>query len=258
MFIGWVICFINYTFFIALLTFYLIGSKATKFRIDRKAHERNVVAASARTWTHVVCNGFVAAQHALFYYLDAGCTESLIDFSKMYNSSWWAVGVLSATACCAGDTLASELGPVLPFSQPYLITSLSPVPKGTNGGVSLAGTVASAFGGLLVGAAFYMSVIVLAVGDQSVEQTMLSQWPIMVVCGVAGILGSLIDSFLGATLQYSGVAQDGCVVECPEPGVSYISGNAILDNHSVNFLSSLITSLLVPRFAVLLWSYSHV
>lgn len=35
-----------------------------------------------------------------------------------------------ALACCNGDTWASELGSVLSFGDPVLITNLHPVPKG--------------------------------------------------------------------------------------------------------------------------------
>ena len=86
--------------------------------------------ASARNWVQVLCIGGVATQLALFYYLDVGCVETPIDFEKLYSASWWSIGVLSALSCCAGDTFASELGPVLPFSQPYLITTFERVPKG--------------------------------------------------------------------------------------------------------------------------------
>lgn len=40
--------------------------------------------------------------------------------------------------CCLGDTLASELG-ILSTHPPILLTTLRPVPPGTNGGLSLAG-----------------------------------------------------------------------------------------------------------------------
>jgi len=39
----------------------------------------------------------------------------------------------------------------------------------------------------------------------------------------------------------------GRVVGQPGPGVVHISGRAVLDNHSVNFVSSLLTALLLPE-----------
>lgn len=62
-------------------------------------------------------------------------------------------------ACCLGDTLASELG-ILSHSRPRLITTLKPVPPGTNGGMSIGGTVASIAGGGIIGALMGTTLIV--------------------------------------------------------------------------------------------------
>ena len=73
--------------------------------------------------------------------------------------------MLGSLGCCAGDTWASELGTVLNISldskqEPRLITHpWRHVPKGTNGGVSLVGLIASFAGGLVVGVAFYLGII---------------------------------------------------------------------------------------------------
>lgn len=67
---------------------------------------------------------------ALFYYIDVGCSETPIDYEKNYAATWWTVSVLAALSCSSGDTFASELGPVLPFNQPYLITTFQKVPRG--------------------------------------------------------------------------------------------------------------------------------
>ena len=78
------------------------------------------------------------------------------------------MAVLGALGCCAGDTWASELGTVTSFafdakSAPILITQpWRHVPKGTNGGVSLMGLVASFAGGAVVGLAFYLGVVMNA------------------------------------------------------------------------------------------------
>lgn len=77
-------------------------------------------------------------QLALLYLLDCGSSERPIDFLTQYRSSWLGIAVLSAFACCNGDTWASEIGSVM-GSSPFLITSRKRVPRGTNGGVTFIG-----------------------------------------------------------------------------------------------------------------------
>jgi len=69
--------------------------------------------------------------------------------------------------------------------------------------VSVAGTLSSAVGGSIVGLAYY--VIILLCGREAMMGfSTPPQWPLLIVTTLAGLLGSLIDSLLGATLQYSG------------------------------------------------------
>lgn len=92
-----------------------------------------------RNWIQVLCNGGMATQLALLYLLDCGSSERPIDFSTQYRSSWLSIAVMSAFACCNGDTWASEIGSVVGKSDPFLITTRKRVPRGTNGGVSVVG-----------------------------------------------------------------------------------------------------------------------
>lgn len=71
---------------------------------------------------------------------------------------------------------------------------------GTNGGVTLVGLVASVLGGGIVGTAYYFMQLLL-VKDLHLA---VPQWPIILYGAIAGLFGSLLDSFLGATMQYSG------------------------------------------------------
>ena len=65
-------------------------------------------------------------------------------FKKDKNNTHLLLKLQAGLGCACGDTLASELGTVLHESDNvYLIVSMKRVPKGTNGGVSLYGTLAS-------------------------------------------------------------------------------------------------------------------
>lgn len=60
----------------------------------------------------------------------------------------------------------------------------------------------SMLGGAVVGLAHYLTIIYTV--DTAVLQLSPPQWPIIVVGACGGFFGSLVDSILGATLQYSG------------------------------------------------------
>lgn len=81
--------------------------------------------------------------------------------------------ILSASfGCSCGDTLASELGPVLgnSKSQPaFHIIQLKNVPKGTNGGVSFYGTIASGIGGIAVGLGYYIALAIACLFSKSLN-----------------------------------------------------------------------------------------
>jgi len=253
---GMVVTLSNYCFTIAILTFFITSSKATHIRKERKRElQRHFEEDSRRNWLQVICNGGVATQVALFYLLEEGPGETAIDFTSRYNLSWWCISFLGAICCANGDTWASELGSVFSSGDPLLITSLKPVPRGTNGGVSFIGLVVSSLGGLVVSFTFVVTEW-FCVETHQWRSSPPQLAPLLLIGLISGFLGSLIDSLLGATLQYSGLeARTGKVVEYEGPGIWHISGRPLLDNHSVNLFSNLITALISPPIAIKLWTY---
>merc|ERR1719383_1228509 len=101
-------------------------------------------------------------------------------------------------------------------------------------------------GGVVIGAAYFLGVLFTTAGPDISRAP--EQWKILVIGGLGGLIGSIIDSLLGATLQYSGKdKKTGKIVEVYREGVVRISGKMILDNHSVNLVSSILTALILPK-----------
>lgn len=101
----------------------------------------------------------------------------------------YAVLVAASLAEATADTLASELGEVL-GGQPVMVTTRRAVPPGTDGAISLAGTLAGTGGAVLVVlvAAFTLE---LGAGDS-------------VCAGLGAAAGLFVDSLLGATAERRG------------------------------------------------------
>ena len=126
---------------------------------------------------------------------------------------------------------------------------LQPVPKGTNGGVSMLGTLCGLAGSLLMGLTFWGFGLLSTEYDLTIE----SLWTCMSLAVFGGVTGNLLDSFLGAVAQFSGYSTSKqCIVASAGPGVVHISGKAILSNTQVNFISALTTAGLTAGLAVVL------
>ncbi|KZT11193.1 uncharacterized protein LAESUDRAFT_601882, partial [Laetiporus sulphureus 93-53] len=263
-------------FGVSLIVFYLIGSRATKVGKQRKAQlEEGHQEAGYRTAAQVLCNSapaFVASLlwSALFApnSFISKFVGNTVTYETPYDpvawcplipppSAQWSRPLLFVTlghfACCLGDTLASELG-ILSRSPPILITTLKPVPPGTNGGMSAVGTLASLGGGLLMALTLVASLLI----ESSACRARWTDVALPVVCwGIAaGGLGSLLDSLMGATIQrtrYSNTSKRILTDEGSESGadsdIKVVSGLDILTNNQVNLLSSIVVALVLGAIA---------
>ncbi|MBA0810302.1 hypothetical protein Gohar_002306, partial [Gossypium harknessii] len=150
-------------------------------------------------------------------------------------------GIIGHYSCCNGDTWSSEIG-VLSDDQPRLITTFKSVRRGTNGGVTKTGLLAALAAGSVIGLTF---VLVGFLTTKCSNEMAMKQLLVIPLSAVAGLLGSIIDSLLGATLQFSGFCSvRNKVVGKPGPTVKRISGLNFLDNNAVNLVSILLTTLL--------------
>lgn len=177
---------------------------------------------SERDIGQVAANGGLATLLALAY----GLTGSL-PFRKLLQA-----GFTGALATATADTWATELG-VLSQQEPRLIITGERVVPGTSGGITLAGTVASALGAFSLGAIFW--------GAQRFPKWLVS---LPFVALVSGLAGSFFDSLLGATVQamyYCPVCEKETERRIHRCGTKTtpLRGIPWVDNDVVNFLATM-------------------
>ncbi len=162
---------------ILLLAFFISSSALSKmFKSRKKDLKEKFDKGSRRDAMQVFGNGGLAAFFALLHFF-------------FPDSLWTWLGFSAALAAVNADTWATELG-VLARSQPRMINNLKQkVEKGTSGGISVTGTLASLVGAALIG---LLSAIFSPINDF---------FPIFILVTLAGLLGALFDSLLGATIQ---------------------------------------------------------
>jgi uncharacterized protein (TIGR00297 family) len=187
------------------MLFFFLGTAATKFGYARKkslgvAQEKG----GARGWKNATANCSLGAFLAL---LSALCPSEL--------QPMFIAGVFAAFATAAADTVSSEIGQVL-GKHPILITTLRPVPVGTEGAISLEGT----FAGIVAGA------IICALGVALHLLTI----PVAAICWLASFIGTTVESYLGATLETM----------------------KIIDNEVINFMNTLVGAAVAMLLVALL------
>lgn len=224
------------------LVFFFSSSKLTKIGADKKhKSDADYKEGGQRNWVQVLCNSAIASVLILVIWKLVGWEDECLDTRESTLVTSLLGGIIGHYACCNGDTWSSEIG-VLSDAQPRLITTFKHVRKGTNGGVTKTGLLAAAAGGTVVGLTF---VVVGFFTAKCPSDVALKQLLVIPLSALAGLGGSLIDSLLGATVQFSGFCTvRNKVVGKPGPTVKRISGLNILDNNAVNFVSILLTTLL--------------
>ncbi|HYF91854.1 MAG TPA: DUF92 domain-containing protein [Symbiobacteriaceae bacterium] len=158
---------------LALIGFFISSSVLSRLFRRRKAGvEEEYAKTGTRDLGQALANGGVAAAAILAM----AVTRDL----RFLGAA------LGALAAANADTWATELG-VLSPTAPRLITTFRPVPAGTSGAVSPAGTLAAGAGAAFVG-------IIAALTAKQV-------WALVPGIALAGLAGAMLDSLLGATVQ---------------------------------------------------------
>ena len=170
------ITFAGVPWFLVVISFFILGSFFTKYRYAEKVFLGVEQEKSGRRgYMNAFANALVGVAGAILF----GLTGNEI-FTALF---------LGCIATATADTLASEIG--VTGGTPYLITTLRPVPAGTNGGVTVLGELACLFGALIIcGIAFLLEV---------------APWYVCLIGIAAGVFGTNMDSLIGALIENKGV-----------------------------------------------------
>ena len=176
---GWCLGVALYTFsgwrgFSLLFVFFVLGTACTKIGYAKKvllgiAQEKG----GRRGARNAIANA------------GAGVLFAFLAIATPYHALF-ALALTAAFATAAADTVSSEIGQAF-GRRAYLVTTLRRVPAGTDGAVSIEGTLAGVVASTLPAA--------LA------ASTSLISWRGAAVAIVAAFIGTTLESFLGATLQ---------------------------------------------------------
>lgn len=161
--------------FAALATLFVMTWVSTRLGHSRKLALGLAERREGRTAWQVLANLGVAAAGAVAF--------------SVTGNRIWVIAMLAALAEAATDTVASEIGQVRGPSA-RLITTWDRVPAGTDGGITIPGSIAGLAAGMAIA-------LVATLGGMTPREQGWIPVP-------AAFAGMLIDSVLGATLQRRG------------------------------------------------------
>ncbi len=190
---GWIGAYAILFFFIGthIVTRILYRKESPDFLEKRYSDRRN----GSQVWS----NGFLFTALLFIWY-----------FTKM---DLWLFVAMGALATSLSDTWASEVGESLSSGNARMITTFKKVPAGTDGGISLQGTLFGFFG------AFLFTVGFLFLYGQPLN------WTLLLAISIGGFSGCIADSYLGALFQN----------KCEDSDSRYS-----LSNNNVNTISTVI------------------
>jgi uncharacterized protein (TIGR00297 family) len=218
---------------ILLLVFFISSSALSRAFSKRKASLAEKFAkGSQRDWGQVLANGGLGALLAVGNYI-------------LPDREWLWLAFAGAMAAVNSDTWSTELGVLSPI-PPRMITTGQKVERGTSGGITLGGILAALGGAALIGIA---AVIFPA------SHSWLFRLGLIIL---GGLMGSLFDSVLGATIQAiywcptcNKETERHPTHTCGSP-TSQVRGWSWINNDMVNFACSLMGAVVTAGLWLLL------
>lgn len=162
--------------YVVVMFYFLVGSAVTRVGMKEKeaegiAEKRSGARGPENVWGSALIGSF--------------CALGILFVPQSY-SSFLMLGYVASFSTKLADTCASEIGKAY-GKNTFLITTLKPVPRGTEGAISLEGTIA----GIIASVA--IALIAWSVGMISITG--------IVICVIAAFIATNLESVIGATLQ---------------------------------------------------------
>lgn len=192
------------------------SSLLTTFKKNQKEEFKKVVAKTgSRDYIQALCNLGTATGIMLLYHFT--------------QEGYLIAAFIGSVAAANADSWASEIGG-LSKKQPVMITNFKPVAKGISGGVTALGTTGGIWGSLFIAS---IGTLTLLLEDF----TPGNLYPILFAALLAGILGFILDSYLGAWFQALYLDQENYATENPTSG-NLTKGLKWIDNDMVNLITT--------------------
>ncbi|MEM9163181.1 MAG: TIGR00297 family protein [Cyanobacteria bacterium P01_F01_bin.4] len=168
--------------FAVTMAYFAVGTAVTKVGFAQKeaagiAEARGGVRGPGNVWG----SALVAAVCALLVLV-----VTLTGNGASAWIGWLVLGLVASLATKLSDTSATEIGKAY-GQRTFLITTLKPVPRGTEGAVSLEGTLAGAVGSILLATFAWGIGLIAPVG--------------ILICAIAAFIATNIESLIGATIE---------------------------------------------------------
>jgi len=171
-----------------LVLLFLLTYAATRFRRDRKTSGSSKEEKHGRNAAQVIANlGVAAVAAAQYNWISHGVPPLLEATTSIFATS--QIPMLAALAEATADTLSSEIGQAA-GGRPFLLLHWRRVTPGTDGAISIAGTLAGIGGAAAIA---LIATPTMGIGMQGIRDIVL-----------AGTAGLFVDSLLGATLERVG------------------------------------------------------
>lgn len=243
----------GWTWGLTLIAFFVSSSLLSHYRrAEKEAVAEQFDKNERRDLGQVLANGGLGALLALAVYF-------LVDLAGQARAGhplyvYLTVAYFGVMATVNADTWATELG-VLASERPRLITTGRPVAPGTSGGITHYGTLAALAGAAFIGVAAFVLIQLASLATRG--ELLLADLSIVAIAAVAGLVGSLFDSLLGASVQRIYWC-DHCEKETERQvhgcggRTRPLRGWSWINNDMVNLLSSLVGGLLAGSLGLLI------